>query len=35
MLDSVNSGWIAFGVEGTEKVAGTTTAKQVFSLAKG
>jgi uncharacterized protein YbjT (DUF2867 family) len=35
MCDSLNSGWITFGVEGTEKVEGTTTAKQVFAAAKG
>ncbi len=35
MLEGVNSGWIGFGVEGTERVEGTTTAKQVFAAAKG
>ena len=34
MLESVNSGWIDFGVAGTEKRAGTTTAKDVFAQAK-
>ena len=34
MLDGVNSGWIAFGVPGTESVAGTTTAVQVFARAR-
>lgn len=34
MLEGVNSGWIAFGIEGTERVEGTTTAKQVFAAAK-
>ncbi len=33
MSDGVNSGWIAFGVPGTERVEGTTTAKQVFEKA--
>ena len=33
MLDGVNSGWINFGVPGTESVAGTTTAAQVFAQA--
>jgi len=34
MLESFNSGWIAFGVEGTEKVEGSTSAKDVFAAAK-
>jgi len=34
MLDGFNSGWIAFGVPGTEPVAGTTTAAQVFAQAR-
>ena len=34
MLDSVNSGWISFGVEGTEAVAGTTTPAEVFAKAR-
>jgi uncharacterized protein YbjT (DUF2867 family) len=33
-LDSINSGWIDFGVPGTEHVAGTTTPAQVFAKAK-
>ena len=33
MLDGSNSGWIDFGVPGTEPVAGTTTAAQVFAQA--
>ncbi len=33
MLDGFNSDWIAFGVPGTEPVAGTTTAAQVFAAA--
>ena len=35
MMDGINSGWIEFGVPGTERVEGTTTAKQVFEKAKG
>lgn len=35
MNDGVNSGWIGFGVPGTERVKGTTSAKQVFAAAKG
>ena len=34
MLEGVNSGWIDFGVEGTEKRPGTTKAKDVFAQAK-
>lgn len=34
MLDSANSGWINFGVEGTERVEGTTTARDVFEKAR-
>jgi uncharacterized protein YbjT (DUF2867 family) len=34
MLDGVNSGWIDFGVEGTEAVAGTTTPAEVFAKAR-
>ena len=34
MLDGSNSGWIDFGVPGAEPVAGTTSAAQVFALAK-
>jgi uncharacterized protein YbjT (DUF2867 family) len=34
MLDSVNSGWIDFGVAGTESVAGTTTPAEVFAAAR-
>ena len=33
-MDGFNSGWIAFGVPGTEPVAGTTTAAQVFAQAR-
>ncbi len=35
MMDGVNSGWIDFGVPGTESVAGTTTPAQVFAAARG
>lgn len=34
MLEGVNSGWITLGVEGTEHVDGTTSAKQVFAAAR-
>ena len=34
MLDSVNSGWIDFGVPGTESVPATTKPAEVFALAK-
>ncbi len=34
MMDGVNSGWIDFGVAGTEKVAGTTKAAEVFREAR-
>ena len=33
MIDSINSGWIDFGVPGAERVAGTTTAAAVFARA--
>lgn len=33
MIDSVNSGWIDFGVEGTEPVEGITRARDVFAKA--
>jgi uncharacterized protein YbjT (DUF2867 family) len=33
MIEGVNSGWIAFGVENTERVEGTTSAKEVFAAA--
>ena len=35
MVEGVNSGWIDFGVPGTERVEGTTRAEQVFTAAKG
>src|SRR5579875_697278 len=34
MIEGVNSGWIGFGVQGTERVEGTTSAKQVFAAAR-
>ena len=34
MIEGVNSGWIGFGVDGTESVEGTTSAQQVFAAAK-
>ena len=34
MADSVNSGWIGFGVEGTERVEGSVTATQFFLAAQ-
>jgi uncharacterized protein YbjT (DUF2867 family) len=34
MIEGVNSGWIDFGVEGTEKLPGTTTAREVYEEAK-
>lgn len=33
MVDGVNSGWIGLGVEGTERVEGTTSAREVFAAA--
>jgi hypothetical protein len=33
MIEGVNSGWIAFGVENTERIAGTTRAREVFAAA--
>jgi uncharacterized protein YbjT (DUF2867 family) len=34
MFDGVNAGWMALGVEGTEHVAGTTSARDVFAAAQ-
>lgn len=34
MQDAFNSGWIGFGVAGTEPVAGTTTPAEVFAQAR-
>lgn len=33
MFDAVNAGWMALGVEGTEHVPGTTSARDVFAAA--
>jgi uncharacterized protein YbjT (DUF2867 family) len=33
MVDGVNSGWIGLGVEGTERIEGTTSARNVFAAA--
>jgi uncharacterized protein YbjT (DUF2867 family) len=34
MMEGVNSGWIDFGVEGTEKLPGATSARDVFAEAE-
>ena len=34
MFEAVNSGWMDLGVEGTELVAGTTSARDVFTAAQ-
>jgi uncharacterized protein YbjT (DUF2867 family) len=34
MFESVNAGWMDLGVEGTEHVAGTTSARDVFAAAQ-
>ena len=34
MQDGFNSGWIDFGVPGTEPVAATTTPAEVFARAR-
>jgi uncharacterized protein YbjT (DUF2867 family) len=34
MFDAVNAGWTALGAEGTEHVAGTTSAREVFEAAQ-
>src|ERR1700691_838724 len=34
MFEAVNSGWMDLGVEGTEHVAGTTSARDVFEAAQ-
>ncbi len=34
MYEVVNAGWMDFGVEGTEQVAGTTSARDVFAAAR-
>jgi hypothetical protein len=34
MYEAVNAGWMDLGVEGTERVAGTTCARDVFAAAR-
>ncbi len=34
MYESVNAGWMDLGVPGTEHVAGTTSARDVFAAAQ-
>ncbi|MGA7789942.1 MAG: nucleoside-diphosphate sugar epimerase, partial [Xanthobacteraceae bacterium] len=34
MFEAVNAGWMDLGVEGTEHVAGTTSAREVFAAAQ-
>lgn len=34
MFEAVNAGWMALGIEGTEHVAGTTSARDVFAAAQ-
>jgi hypothetical protein len=34
MFEAVNAGWMDLGVEGTEHVAGTTSARDVFVAAQ-
>jgi len=34
MFEAVNAGWMDLGVEGTEHVAGTTSARDVFTVAQ-
>ena len=34
MFEAVNAGWMDLGVEGTERVAGTTSARDVFAAAQ-
>jgi hypothetical protein len=34
MYEAVNAGWMDLGVEGTEHVAGTTSARDVFAAAQ-
>jgi hypothetical protein len=34
MFEAVNAGWMDLGVEGTEHVAGTTSARDVFAGAQ-
>jgi len=34
MYEAVNAGWMDLGVKGTEHVAGTTPARDVFATAQ-
>jgi hypothetical protein len=34
MYEAVNAGWMDLGVEGAERVAGTTSARDVFAAAQ-
>jgi hypothetical protein len=34
MFEGVNAGWMDLGVEGTEHVAGTASARDVFAAAQ-
>jgi hypothetical protein len=34
MFEAVNAGWMDLGVEDTEHVAGTTSARDVFAAAQ-
>jgi len=34
MFDAVNSGWMDLGVEGAERIAGTTSPRDVFAAAQ-
>jgi hypothetical protein len=34
MFESINAGWMDLGITGTEHVAGTTSARDVFAAAK-
>jgi hypothetical protein len=34
MYDALNAGWMKLGAEGTEHVAGTTSARDVFAAAR-
>jgi hypothetical protein len=34
MFEAINAGWMNLGVEGTEHVAGTTSAREVFAAAR-
>ena len=34
MYEAINAGWMDLGVEGTEHLAGTTSAREVFAVAQ-